>query len=38
MRVRKMSRRASSSEFRKTGSRVHPKNVRPVPVRGGIRL
>lgn len=34
----KVSRRTSRKIFAKTASRPHPKNIRPAPTRGGIRL
>lgn len=35
---RKMSRRGSKRYFTATASRTHYKNVKPRPMRGGIRL
>ena len=35
---RKMSKRTSKKLFRKTASRTHKLNTRPMPMRGGIRL
>lgn len=37
MKRKPMSRRHSRKLFTKTASRTHRKNVRPVPMRGGIR-
>lgn len=34
---KKMKRAASRKLFRRTAEKVHPKNLRAVPMRGGIR-
>ena len=38
MKRRKMSKRGSKSYFSATASKTHYKNVKPRPMRGGIRL
>ena len=38
MKRRKMSRRGSKSYFTATASKTHWKNVKPRPMRGGIRM
>jgi hypothetical protein len=38
MKRRKMSKRGSESYFTATASKRHWKNVKPRPMRGGIRL
>lgn len=38
MKRRKMSRRGSGRYFSATASKTHYKNVKPRPMRGGIRL
>ncbi len=35
---RKMSRKSSRRSFSKSAGRTHKKNLRAVPMRGGIRL
>lgn len=35
---KKLVKRKSRKLFKKTASRTHVKNVRPAPMRGGIRL
>lgn len=35
---KRLTRRGSRRLFKATAQRVHSKNVRPVPMRGGIRL
>lgn len=35
---KKMSRKKSRRDFTRKGVKVHPKNLRAVPMRGGIRL
>ena len=38
MKRRKMSKKGSKKLFTKTASKVHPKNTRPVVMRGSIRF
>lgn len=38
MKRRKMSRKGSQAYFTATASKTHYKNVKPRPMRGGIRL
>ena len=38
MKPKRVSKRVSKRVFAKTASNPHPKNVRPVNMRGGIRL
>lgn len=38
MKRRKVSKRGSRKLFSATAAKVHPKNLRAVPLRGGIRL
>lgn len=38
MKRKKLTRRGSGRLFRKTADKTHVKNVRPEPMRGGIRL
>ena len=38
MKRKRVTKRKSKKLFRKTASRVHPRNVVNAPMRGGIRL
>lgn len=38
MKRSKMSRKASKKNFTKTAMRIHPRNVRAHPMRGGYRI
>lgn len=37
MRRKALTRKASSRQFRRVAAKIHPKNLAPAPMRGGIR-